>query len=126
MVYGEVKQMSTIIFFSTSAEDQIKSIETLVEALKADGRCEHKICFRPVALNIFQLIRGVIQDNGTMIPVGCHEILYLPSTREQEMARLEDVKNVVLKRNSMCYVGNEERTKKLIDWLLEETEEIML
>lgn len=120
------KPMSTIIFFSTSAEDHVKSVETLVEALKADGRCDHNICFRPVALNIFQFIRGVKDDEKGMLPIGCHEILYLPSTREQEMARLEDVKNVVLKRNSMCYVGNEERTKKLIDWLLEETEEIEL
>lgn len=120
------KSMSTIIFFSTSHDDHVKSVEALVEALRADGRCEHKICFRPVALNIFQLIRGVKDKLGNMQPIGCHEILYLPSTREQEIARLEDVKNVVFKRNSMCYVNNEERTKKLIDWLLEETEEIEL
>lgn len=120
------KDMSTIIFFSTSSEDHVKSIETLVEALRADGRCEHKICFRPITVNFYQILRGVVQDNGTMIPVGCHEILYLPVNRESEIARLEATKNVVLKKNGMCFVNKEEKTKKLIDWLLEETEEIEL
>ena len=124
------KPMSTIIFFSTSSEDHIKSIETLVEALRADGRCEHKICFRPLTVNFYQILRGVVQDNGTMIPIGCHEILYLPSNRTEEIERLERTKNVVLKINSMCFVGDNDKKKrkikKLIDWLLEETEEIEL
>ncbi len=120
------KDMSTIIFFSTSSDDHVKSVETLVDALKADGRCEHKICFRPITLNFYQIIRGVVQDNGTMIPVGCHEILYLPSNRTEEIERLERTKNVVLKKNGMCFVNNQDKTKKLIDWLLEETEEIEL
>lgn len=130
MADGEVKQMSTIIFFSTSSDDHVKSVETLVEALRADGRCEHKICFRPITLNFYQLIRGVVQDNGTMIPIGCHEILYLPSNRKEEIERLERTKNVVLKINSMCFVGDNDKkkhkVKKIIDWLLEETEEIEL
>lgn len=120
------KPMSTIIFFSTSSDDHIKSINCLVDALRADGRCEHKICFRPLTVNFYQLIRGVVQDNGTMLPIGCHEILYLPSNRTEEIERLERTKNVVLKKNSMCFVNNEDKTKKLVDWLLEETEEIEL
>ena len=124
MADGEVKQMSTIIFFSTSSDDHVKSVETLVEALKADGRCEHKICFRPITLNFYQIIRGEKDDNGNMQPIGCHEILYLPVNRTEEIERLERTKNVVLKKNSMCFVNNEDKTKKLIDWLLEEMEEI--
>lgn len=124
------KDMSTIIFFSTSSDDHVTSIGTLVDALKADGRCEHKICFRPITQNFYQIIRGVVQDNGKMIPVGCHEILYLPSNRTEEIERLERTKNVVLKINSMCFVGDNDKkkrkVKKLIDWLLEETEEIKL
>lgn len=127
MVDAEIKPMSTIIFFSTSSDDHVTSIGALVDALKADGRCEHKICFRPITLNFYQLIRGVVQDNGRMIPVGCHEILYLPANRTEEIER---TKNVVLKINSMCFVGDNDKkkrkVKKLIDWLLEETEEIQL
>ena len=127
MADGEVKKMSTIIFFSTSSEDHVKSVEALVEALKADGRCEHKICFRPITVNFYQILRGELDDDGNMQPIGCHEILYLPVNREAEIARLEATKNVVLKKNSMCFVGNDEtKVKKLIDWLLEETEEIEL
>lgn len=118
------KPMSTIIFFSTSSDNHVKSINCLVDALRADGRCEHKICFRPITVNFYQLIRGVVQDNGTMLPVGCHEILYLPSNRTEEIERLERTKNVVLKKNGMCFVNKEDKTKKLIDWLLEETGEI--
>ena len=124
------KDMSTIIFFSTSSEDHVKSIETLVEALKADGRCEHKMCFRPLTVNFYQILRGELDDDGNMQPIGCHEILYLPVNREAEMARLEATKNVVLERNSMCFVGDNDKkkykVKKIIDWLLEEREDIML
>ena len=124
------KPMSTIIFFSTSSDDHVKSVETLVEALKADGRCEHKICFRPITLNFYQILRGEKDDDGHMQPIGCHEILYLPSNRTEEIERLERTKNVVLKINSMCFVGDNDKkkrkVKKIIDWLLEETEEIKL
>lgn len=120
------KDMSTIIFFSTSSDDHLKSIETLVEALRADGRCEHKICFRPITQNFYQILRGELDDDGHMQPIGCHEILYLPANRKEEIERLERTKNVVLKKNSMCFVNKEEKIKKLINWLLEETEEIKL
>ena len=124
------KDMSTIIFFSTSAEDQMKSIETLVNGIKADGRCYHKVCFRPVTVNMFQFIGGVKNEDGGMEPLGCHEILYLPAGRTEDIARLERTKNVVLKINSMCFVGDndkkQQKLKKIINWLLEETEEIEL
>lgn len=130
MADAKLKPMSTIIFFSTSPDDHIKSVNTLVEAIMADERCNHKMCFRPISVNFYQFIRGVVQDNGAMIPVGCHEILYLPSVRTEEIARLERTKNVVLKINSMCFVGDnnkkKDKVKKIIDWLLEETEDIRL
>lgn len=124
------KDMSTIIFFSTSSDNHVTSIGTLVDALKADGRCEHKICFRPITQNFFQFIRGELDDDGHMQPIGCHEILYLPSNRTEEIERLKRTKNVVLEINGMCFVGDNDKKKykikKIIDWLLEETEEIML
>ena len=130
MADAEHKPMSTIIFFSTSQNDHVRSIETLVDALRADGRCEHKICFRPITLNLFQFIRGELDDSNYMQPIGCHEILYLPVTREEEIERLKRTKNVVLEINCMCFVGENDKkklkVKKIIDWLLEETEEIRL
>ncbi len=130
MADGEHKEMKTIIFFSTSAEDQIKSIETLVDALNADERCAHKICFRPITVNMFQFIRGVKDEEKGMFPIGCHEILYLPSGRTEERERLNRTKNVVLEINSMCFVGDNDqkkyKIKKIIDWLLEEREDIQL
>ena len=130
MADGEVKQMSTIIFFSTSSEDHVKSVEALVEALRADGRCEHKICFRPITVNFYQILRGELDDDGNMQPIGCHEILYLPVNRTEEIERLKRTKNVVLEINGMCFVGDNDKkkykVKKIIDWLLEETEEIEL
>lgn len=130
MADNEEKQMSTIIFVSKSADDQTKSIEALVNALKADGRCEHKICFRPITTNFFQFIRGVKDDDKGMFPIGCHEILYLPINRKEEIERLERNKNVIIKINSMCFVGDSDKKKKklknVIDWLLEEKEDIKL
>lgn len=130
MADAEHKEMSTIIFFFTSPGDPVKSIETLIEALKADGRCEHKICFRAITWYFYQIIRGEKDDKGNMQPIGCHEILYLPANREEEIARLERTKNVVLNINCMCFVGENDKkklkVKKIIDWLLEETEDIRL
>lgn len=130
MADAKLKPMSTIIFISTSPDDHIKSVNTLVEAIMADERCNHKMCFRPITVNFYQFIRGELDKEGHMQPIGCHEILYLPSVRTEEIARLERTKNVVLKINSMCFVGNNDKkkykVKKIIDWLLEETEDIKL
>lgn len=119
------KDMSTIIFFSTSAQDHVKSLETLNNACIADERCKHRVFFRPLMTNVYQFINGNLDDEGKPL-LGCREILYLPSTRQDEIERLERTKNVTLKINSMCFVNKEEKIKKLIDWLLEETEEIEL
>jgi hypothetical protein len=130
MADAKVKPMSTVIFFSTSPDDHVKSIETLTEAIRADERCDHNICFRPITVNFYQFIRGELDKEGHMQPIGCHEILYLPSVRTEEISRLERTKNVVLKINSMCFVGDNDKkkykVKKIIDWLLEEREDIKL
>lgn len=130
MADAKVKPMSTVIFISTSPDDHIRSVNTLVEAIMADERCNHKMCFRPITVNFYQFIRGELDKEGHMQPIGCHEILYLPSVRTEEIARLERTKNVVLKINSMCFVGDNDKkklkVKKIIDWLLEETEDIRL
>ena len=122
------KPMSTIIFISTSAEDQVKSCETLNNACNADERCQHRIFFRPVMPNIFQWVSGTVEDGK--IVLGCREIIYLPANRRTEIARLEMTKNVVLNINCMCFVGDndkkQKKVKKIVDWLLEETEEIKL
>ena len=125
------KPVSTIIFFSTSKDDHIKSIETLYEGFKADERCAHRVCFRPIMQNVYQFIGGVVnEETGTMIPIGCHEILYMPVSRAQDIERLERTKNVVLNINCMCFVGDNDKKKyklkKIIDWFMEETEEIQL
>lgn len=130
MADAEHKQMSTIIFFSTSSDDHIKSVETLVDGLNADERCKHKICFRPITMNFFQFIRGEKDEEDHMQPIGCHEILYLPVNRQEEINRLKRTKNVVLEINGMCFVGDNDKKKlklkKIIDWLLEEREDIRL
>ena len=130
MADAEQKEMKTIIFFSTSADDQVKSIETLVDAMTADERCQHTMCFRPITVNMFQFIRGVKDEEKGMFPIGCHEIIYLPANRTEERERLKRTKNVVLEINGMCFVGNNDqkkyKVKKIIDWLLEEREDIRL
>ena len=123
------KEMKTIIFFSTSPEDHLKSLETLNNSLLADKRCKHRIFFRPIMNNFYQWIGGHKTKDGTTI-LGYHEILYLPVTDEEIIQRLENTKNVIININCMCFVGNNDKKKRkvkqIIDWLLEETEEIEL
>lgn len=132
MADAEVKPMSTIIFFSTSCQDHVNSIETLVDAMRADERCAHKVCFRPIMTNVFQLIGGVLdKKSGMMTPMGAHEILYMSAPfHEANIERIKNTKNVVLDINCMCFVGDNDKkkkkVKKIIDWFLEETEEIEL
>ena len=131
MADAEHKKVSTIIFFSTTMDDHLKSIETLADGFRADERCAHKICFRPIMTNVYQFIAGVKAKDGTMDPIGCHEILYMSAPfHEANIARLQNTKNVVLDTNCMCFVGENDKKKrklkKIIDWILEETEEIKL
>ena len=129
MADAEHKDMKTIIFFSTCPEDHVRSIEELNIAFNADERCHHKIFFRPIMPNVFQFIKGDKDEDGNPL-FGCREILYLPITKEAEIQRLEATKNVALNINCMCFVGNNDKKqlkkKKIIDWMLEETEEIQL
>ena len=124
---AEQKEMKTIIFTSASPENHLKSCETLNNACLADERCKHHIFFRPVMTNVFQWINGNKTADGKDVVLGNHEILYLPANKTEEIARLERTKNVVLKKNCMCFVGKDDtKVKNLINWLLEKTEEIEL
>ena len=129
MADAEHKEMKTIIFFSTSSEDHVRSLEELNNAFNADERCAHKIFFRPIMANVYQFIKGDKDEEGKPL-LGCREILYLPVNREEDIARLERTKNVVLNINCMCFVGDNDKKqskkKKIIDWMLEETEDIRL
>ena len=126
MADAEHKEMKTIIFFSTGPNEHLKSSETLIEAIKADERCTHKLYFRPIMTNVYQVIRAAKDKQDIPQIVGCHELLFVPANRQDLIDRLENTKNVVKKINCMCIVNDAERTKKLIDWLLEEMEEIDL
>lgn len=127
---AELKDMKTVIFFSTSAESHVKSLECLNNACNADERCEHRIFFRPIMDNFYQWIGGhKVEPLGHVI-LGHHEILYVPVVNEELIERLRNTKNIVLEINCMCFVGENDKkkhkVKKIIDWLLEETEEIEL
>lgn len=130
MADAEVKDMKTIIFFSNTSDNHLRAAETLVEAIKADERCNHVLYFRPLMQNVYQVIRGAKAEDGEITLIGCHEIIFVPGHRTELMDRIESTKNVILKINSMCFVGDNDKkkrkVKKVIDWLLEETEEIEL
>lgn len=121
---AEHKTMKTIIFFSNRAEDQLKAIEELATAIQLTEKCHHKIFMRPLMMNVFQFVRGT-EDKDL---IGAHEIIFCPHNFSYE--RLTATKDVVMDRNCMCFVGENDlkkkKVKKIIDWLLEETEEIML
>lgn len=125
-VYKETK---TIIFYTASANDNERSLTFLNDACRADERCEHRIFFKPLMTNVFMWFGGhyVKEDAQDKVAAGYHEIIYVPEPNKELIERLERTKNVVLKKNCMCFVGKDEtKVKKLINWLLEETEEIEL
>ena len=117
-------EMKTIIFFSTSMEDQLKAIETFALAIQTEEKCHHKIFMRPLFMNVFQFVRGT-EDKDL---IGAHEIIFCPIGASHD--RLLDIKNIHMDRNCMCFVGENDlkkkKVKKIIDWLLEETEELKI
>lgn len=124
---AEHKEMKTIIFFSTSSEDHVKSLECLNNACNADERCKHRIFFRPIMNNFYQWVGGYKVKPTENIILGYHEILYVPVTNKELIQRLKNTKNVILEKNCMCFVGKDDaKVNRLINWLLEETEEIEL
>ena len=118
------KKMSTIIFFSMHYEDQLKAIEALGKAIQETEKCNHKIFMRPLMMNVFQFIRGT-EDKEL---IGSHEIIFCPAGPTHD--RLVNTKNIHMDRNCMCFVGDNDKkkrkVKKIIDWLLEETEELKI
>ena len=126
----ESKDVKTIIFQASSSDDMIASIKTLSEAIKLREDTAHKLFFVPLMLNMYLLSMGCVDTDGKKHIIGNHEIIFLPTVREDTIARIEATKNVLYKKSCMCFVGESDKNQKklndIIDWVLEMKEDIDL
>ena len=119
--------MKTIMLTSQNKEDSIKSVNYLVEDIKAREDANHKLYFRFLMAGAYMVSMGCEDTDGVKHFVGEHEIIFMPSNRTQDIERLKELKDIVWLKNCMIIAGDGDKPKKLrnslIDWLLEKKED---
>lgn len=123
--------METIIFYITDKEDGLKAIKALTDDIKANEDANHKLYFRFLMADTYQVSMGCTDDEGQKHLIGEHEVLFMPSSRLGKLdISFNDNKNIIFQKNCMLIVGDGDKPKAyrelLIDWLLEKKKEIKL
>lgn len=117
--------MKTIIFTGSNPENHYKAIGFLCEAIKDRKDADHKIFVRSVMPHVHLMSMGCEATDGEKHFIGEHEIIFIPSTMDEEIERLKRTKEVVMCKNGMSFVGEDvTKVNQIIDWLLEKTEDI--
>lgn len=123
--------METILFYITDKEDGLKAIKFLTDDIKANEDANHKLYFRFLMADTYQVSMGCTDDDGNKHFIGNHEILFMPSSRLGKVdVSFDQNKKIIFQKNCMLIVGDGEKAKAyralLIDWLLEKKKEIKL
>ena len=123
--------METIIFYITDKEDGLKAIKALTDDIKTNEDANHKLYFRFLMADTYQVSMGCTDDDGKKHLIGEHELLFMPSTRLGKLdTSFDQNKNIIFQKNCMLIVGDGDKPKAyrelLIDWLLEKKKEIKL
>ena len=123
--------MDTILFYITDKEDGLKAIKALTDDIKNDNDANHKLYFRFLMADTYQVSMGCEDEEGKKHLIGEHELLFIPSTRLGKFdASFDENKNIIFQKNCMLIVGDGDKPKSyrklLIDWLLEKKKEIKL
>lgn len=123
--------METIIFYITDKEDGLKAIKALTDDIKTNEDANHKLYFRFLMADTYQVSMGCTDDDGKKHLIGEHELLFMPSTRLGKLdTSFDQNKNIIFQKNCMLIVGDGDKPKAyrelLIDWLLEKKKEINL
>lgn len=123
--------MDTILFYITDKEDGLKAIKALTDDIKNDNDADHKLYFRFLMADTYQVSMGCEDEEGKKHLIGEHEILFMPSTRLGKFdTSFDENKNIIFQKNCMLIVGDGDKPKAyrklLIDWLLEKKKEIKL
>ena len=120
--------MKTIIFYTNSREDSLASVEYLINDIKSRDDAQNKLFFSFLMENTYRISMGTKTDDGEKHFIGEHEVIFIPGGRQQDIERLKEVKNVIFYKNfmSIAVPQRTEKRNKIIDWLLELTEDIEL
>lgn len=127
----EQREVETILFYITDKEDGLKAIKALTDDIKSNDDANHKLYFRFLMADTYQVSMGMKDEEGKPHLIGIHEILFMPETR---LGRLDTSfnhnKKIIFQKNCMFIVGEGDKAKAtrqlLIDWLLEKKKEIKL
>ena len=123
--------VQTIIFYVTDKEDGLKAVKYLTDDIKANEEANHKLYFRFLMNDMYQVTMGCTDDDGQKHLIGNHEVLFIPSSKLGKWdVSFSENKKIIFQKNCMIMAGEGEKTKAmralLIDWLLEKKKEIKL
>lgn len=124
--------MKTIIFLVFNKEDGLATVTQLTQDIKANEEANHKLFFRNLFKGKYCIAKGEPGEDGKPVMNGDREIIFLPmddrSISKIALARLAEGKEILMVKNCMCLCGDGEakqnRRRKVIDWLLELTDDI--
>ena len=125
------ENLETILFYITDKEDGLKAVKYLTDDIKADEDANHKLYFRFLMADTYQVSIGCTDDDGQKHLIGNHEVLFVPESRLGKLdTSFNQNKNIIFMKNCMFIAGDGEKAsstrKLLIDWLLEKKKEIKL
>ena len=122
--------MKTIIFHYSNPDALYTSVGHLCKVIKERKEAKHRLFIRPLMQYIYTISMGCETTDGERNFIGEHEVIFVGSHMTDVIERLKRTKDIVCDINGMCIVGTseekQEKTNKLIDWLLEKEEEIKL
>ena len=123
--------VKTILFYVTDKEDGIKAVKYLIDDIKANDEAQHKLFFRPMMRGTYYISMGTTDDKGNRYMIGDHELLFMPQNSFEFLdGTFKENKTIILQKNCMVIAGETEKASelrnKIINWLLEKTEEVEL
>ena len=117
--------MQTILLYAKTTQEALYSANAICSDIKAlPDDDQHKLYLRKWPFHAMQIVP--YEKKGDRLEQLDRELLIFPAYREEDLERLERGKHLVLLKNAMCIVGDNETSKgrrsTIINWLLSKTE----
>lgn len=123
--------VKTILLYVTDREEGLKSIQYLIDDIKANKDAEHSLYFKYLFGDAYYISMGTTDKDGKKYFIGNHELIFIPQTKLGTLGEsFRENKNIIFQKNCMIIAGNTEKPTALreliINWLLEKTEDLKL
>lgn len=121
--------METILFYVKNTQEALFAANAICSDIKAlPDEDQHKLYLRKWPFHAMMI--APYERKGTELVQLDKELLIFPAYREEDLEKLERGKNLVLFKNAMYIVGDNEtsikRRSNIINWLLDKEDLIVI